>query len=69
MKSTIREVEEDEYPKLKINEYKTIIVLFTRNQKGIVVNSLHEDHVIGSTHQKWAENEFTNYNGTVTLEN
>tara|TARA_R110000751_G_scaffold292628_1_gene399978 strand:- start:65 stop:274 length:210 start_codon:yes stop_codon:yes gene_type:complete len=69
MKSTIRESEENEYPKLKINKSLTIIVLFTGNQKGVVVNSLVEDHEVGSTYQKWEENEFKNYNGTVTLEN
>ena len=42
MKSTRIEAEENEYPKLKINKERTIIVLFTWNNRGFVVESLNE---------------------------
>ena len=72
MKSTLKvteEIKENKYPVLKVNYIKTIIVLFTEPDWGFVINSLDEDYPIGCNCNEWNESEFTNYNGTVTLEN
>jgi hypothetical protein len=69
MKSTRIEAEENEYPKLKINKERTIIVLFTWNNRGFVVESLNEVYNLGDESRNWAEVDFTTYNGTLTLEN
>tara|TARA_R110000744_G_scaffold279130_1_gene391350 strand:+ start:413 stop:622 length:210 start_codon:yes stop_codon:yes gene_type:complete len=69
MKSTTRESEEDEYPRLKINAAKNIIVLFTDHEGGFIVNSLDDNYPLGNICREWHELTFTDYNGTVTLEN
>ena len=69
MKSTIREVEENEYPKLKINSRLTIIVLFTDHDMGIIVSSLDDKYPLECEYTYWDESTFKNYNGTVTLKN
>jgi len=67
MKST--RTEENEYPKLKIINDETIIVLFTSRDRGVIINSLDDDFPLGVNNFEWNESIFRTYNGTVTLEN
>ena len=70
MKSEITETMESEYPILKINKTKNLVVLFLAPKKGIIVNSKDVDYKIGEFHEEWAEKEFfTEYYGTVKLSN
>ena len=69
MKSTLKEIEENEYPRLMIDKEQSIIVLFIGKGNGIVVNSASKGFFTGNSDDDWNMDYFTNYNGTVTLEN
>jgi len=70
MKSELTETVENEYPILKINETKTIIVMFLAPKKGVIVYSEKEGYQIGGVDHKWDETvSFTEYKGTVKLSN
>lgn len=75
MKSTINlenTKTDSEYGCLKIwgkEKGRRFIVLFYSYKKGVVVYSEHKDHVVGDSSTYWSEEEFTPFNGTVTLSN
>lgn len=60
---------EKPYPKLvKSNKNSGLIVLKVTPAKGTVVSTGHTSWIVGDQHGAWDEG-FTDYLGTVTLEN
>ena len=74
MKSDIKENVNNnttKYPCLKqvVNEWGMCVILFTENSEGIVVYTSTENWSIGEHHDTWDEDEFTSFDGTITLAN
>ena len=69
MKSTVNFTKNSKpYPKLMISD-KGIIVLFTTYCNGFCVNKSESDLTIGSHSSNWDMSRFTDFDGTVTLQN
>tara|TARA_R110000765_G_scaffold292668_1_gene388225 strand:+ start:293 stop:517 length:225 start_codon:yes stop_codon:yes gene_type:complete len=74
MKSTQgnNKVEVVEFPKLMMSNDLKIIVLFKDSTSGTIVYSNASDvstHVLGYASLNWCEEEFKDYEGTLTLQN
>ncbi len=59
--------DELDYPRL-MRTAKGIIVLFTDTKKGTVVNTTNI-HPLGFTSVAWVTDDFTDFKGTLTLQN
>ena len=72
MKVTINEKptqENAEYPCLKAIEGTRTVVLFTAKCKGTVIAEDKTNYGLGYHSHGWAEQVFTPFNGSITLEN
>jgi hypothetical protein len=67
MKSTIKEINNREYPVLKICD--TTVVLFIKENTGICVASDLECEELGEYSSDWDEKFFVLFGGTVELSN
>ena len=68
MKSTIKEIDNCEYPVLKI--CKDTIVLFIKENTGICVATSHLEYgELGEYSDDWDEESFVLFSGTVELSN
>lgn len=71
MKSIIKEpiIKSAQYPKiLKAKDY-SLVVLFLRDKEGTVISTNDTTWSLGYFSDGWTMDEFTNFNGSVTLEN
>lgn len=71
MKSTVNSNElknSKPFPKLMITKIGTI-VLFTQSSVGICVSKGDSDNRVGAFFNNWDMSQFTDFNGTVTLQN
>ena len=68
----IKEAEVVEFPKLMMSNDSKIIVLFYNSTSGTIVYSnasAISTHVPGYVSPDWREDEFKDYEGTLTLQN
>ncbi len=61
--------ENAEYPCLKVGKRTGVVVLFTDKRKGTVVFEGNKIYELGFHSEVWNEENFTSYNGSITLSN
>lgn len=72
MKSTIKGKEasaENEYPKLMEHRHCGLVVLFTDENCGTVVNESDAVYSVGDWSDTWEISDFHDFHGTILLEN
>lgn len=57
------------YPCLKIDPCTGLIVLFIEHDSGFVVATGDDEYPIGDSSEKWGEDSFEPFTGSVTLRN
>jgi len=57
------------FPKLMVMQPESVIVLFTNSGTGIVLSTGNNCYPLGYLHNDWNMIFFTDYTGSITLEN